>query len=86
MISACRRFVTASVFVSALALMSVGCSSRGSISSDVTPALTSHGRTAEQDANTYARVIDNNTRTLWDDFARFFLVDKTSRLNPTVVP
>lgn len=83
MILATKRTLTATLFVGAM-LLATGCAT--SYGTDLTPELASYSQSEEQDANTYARVIDNNTRTIWDDFARFLLIDKTSRLNPAVVP
>ncbi|MEM9420736.1 MAG: hypothetical protein AAGA25_17045 [Planctomycetota bacterium] len=83
MIQAIYRTLAAVLLAGAL-LYTGGCAS--SYSNDLTPELASYGRSEQQDANTYARVIDNNTRTIWDDFARIFFLDKTSRLNPAIVP
>lgn len=83
MILAIQRTLTATVLVGAI-LLAGGCAS--SYSSDLTPELASLTQTEQQDANQYARVIDNNTRSIWDDFARLLLLDKNSRLNPVLMP
>ncbi|MEE9404929.1 MAG: hypothetical protein V3V20_08545 [Algisphaera sp.] len=63
--------------------MLVGCNAtRGNL----TPELHSYSRSLEQDQNLHARVIDNNTRMIWDDLDRVLLLDKTSRLSPYPVP
>ncbi|MBB6430390.1 hypothetical protein [Algisphaera agarilytica] len=83
MIQAIQRTLAAVLLAGGL-LLTGGCATN--YSNDLTPELASYGKSEEQDANTYARVIDNNTRTIWDDFARIFFLDKNSRLNPAVVP
>lgn len=81
---AIRRTLVAALLVGGMTLLSTGCAT--GYGNDLTPELDSYSRSSEQDANLYARVIDNNTRTIWDDFARLLLIDKTSRLQPAVVP
>lgn len=83
MILAIQRTLTAALLAFALLLAS-GCAT--GYSGDLTPELASLTQSEEQDANQYARVIDNNTRSIWDDFARALLLDKNSRLNPVVLP
>ena len=83
MMLAIRRTLTATLLAGALLLAS-GCAT--SYGTDLTPELASLSQTEEQDANQYARVIDNNTRSIWDDFARLLLLDKNSRLNPVLLP
>ncbi|MEO0515126.1 MAG: hypothetical protein AAF086_07515 [Planctomycetota bacterium] len=83
MILATKHILTATLLAAALFIVG-GCAS--SYGTDLTPELSSYSQSEQQDANQYARVIDNNTRTIWDDFARFLLLDKSSRLTPAVVP
>ncbi|MEM6853287.1 MAG: hypothetical protein AAF593_02660 [Planctomycetota bacterium] len=83
MILAVRHTLTATLLAAAL-LLAGGCAT--GYSGDLTPELASLTQSEEQDANQYARVIDNNTRSIWDDLSRLFFLDKTSRLNPNVMP
>ncbi|MEM1027881.1 MAG: hypothetical protein AAGJ38_07335 [Planctomycetota bacterium] len=83
MILAVRYTLTATLLAAAL-LLAGGCAT--GYSGDLTPELASLSGSEQQDANRYARVIDNNTRSIWDDFARLLLLEKTSRLNPNVMP
>ena len=75
MSSAFRRSLILSVLAMGL-LVAGGCSYR----SDVTPELDSVAANSEQDYNRYARVIDNNTRSAWDDLASILLIDRNMRL------
>ncbi|MEM1444699.1 MAG: hypothetical protein AAGF84_01460 [Planctomycetota bacterium] len=63
-----------------------GCTSAPAIRADMTPAADSATRTADQDYNDYARIVDHNTRMIWDDLARLMLLDKPSRQSPWVAP
>ena len=83
MILAVRHTLTATLLAAAL-LLAGGCAS--GYSGDLTPELASLAQSEEQDANRYAREIDNNTRSIWDDFARILLLDMNSRLNPYLMP
>ncbi|MEM7576676.1 MAG: hypothetical protein AAF328_04295 [Planctomycetota bacterium] len=63
-----------------------GCTSAPAIRSDMTNAADSATRTSAEDANDYARIVDHNTRMIWDDLARLMLLDKSSRLSPWAAP
>ena len=83
-------FLASALGVCTLA-MGVGCHSNERVTAhdvrkDMTPALDSITRTTQQDRNQYARVIDHNTRAIWNDLARFWLIDRTSRLEPWPMP
>lgn len=82
--SALQRTLAAALLAGGMLLINTGCAT--DYGTDLTPELDSYSNSHEQDANQYARVIDNNTRTIWDDLARILLIDKTSRLQPAVVP
>ncbi len=56
------------------------------IRKDMTPELFSTGKSEGQAANHNARVIDNNTRGIWDDLSRLFFFDETSPLTPYPTP
>lgn len=81
---AIRRTLAATLLAGGMILVNTGCATN--YGTDLTPELASYSQSEEQDANQYARVIDNNTRSIWDDFARLLLLDKTSRLQPARVP
>ena len=66
----------------ASALLATGCGTRG----DLTPELHSYTGSIEQDRNTVARVVDNNTRLIWDDIYRVLLLDRTSDLTRWPTP
>ncbi len=75
------RTVLPALLLTALITLSLGgCTQR--YAGDVTPELDSYAHNETQDNYQYARVIDNNTRSIWDDLARFLLIDETSKLNP----
>ena len=80
-----RPFAVAALLGVAM-LLSTGCSSSRLVRMDMTNAADSTARDDDQDRNDYARVIDNNTRGIWDDLARLMLVDRSSRLTPFSVP
>ncbi|MEM8737601.1 MAG: hypothetical protein AAGG38_03875 [Planctomycetota bacterium] len=77
-----RRTLTAALLAVSLTWIAAGCTYRD----DLTPELASLSQTEEQDANQYARVIDNSTRSAWDDLARLFLLDHNTRLTPVNLP
>jgi hypothetical protein len=52
----------------------------------MTPELDHTARSHQQAANDHARIIDNNTRGIWDDVDRLLLLDHNSRLTPYSVP
>ena len=56
------------------------------IRNDVTPRLDSTARSEAMDSNQYARVVDHNTRTAWDDLARFLFIDETTGMTPINIP
>lgn len=56
------------------------------IRANYTPYLDSTAKNAEQDRNTQARVIDHNTRSIWDDLNRILLLDKPSHANIYYIP
>jgi len=83
-----QRTLTIALLAGALVL-AAGCSSSPTSAGyrgDLTPELDSTANSHEQDQNRYARVIDNNTRTAWDDLARVLLLDRNSRLSPYPMP
>ncbi len=63
-----------------------GCNSAPAIRSNMTNAADSTTRSTPEDYNDYARVVDHNTRMIWDDIARIMMLDRTSRLSPWVAP
>lgn len=64
----------------------IGCSKAQRIRANYTPYLDSTAANSEQDRNTQARVIDHNTRGIWDDLNRLLLLDEPSRLTPYKIP
>lgn len=76
-----RRVLTVAILAGA-GLMVGGCSYR----SNMTPELDSMAASSEQDYNRYARYIDNNTRSAWNDLQRLLLLDRSSRLTKYPVP
>ncbi|MEO1236718.1 MAG: hypothetical protein AAFX76_08020 [Planctomycetota bacterium] len=79
-----RRTLPAVLLVGSLTFLLGGCGPK--YTNDLTPELASLTRSEQQDANLYARVIDNNTRSAWDDLARLFLLDENSSLNTVNLP
>ena len=69
-----------------LFLPSAGCTKTERIRANYTPYLDSTAYNSEQDRNTQARVIDHNTRGIWDDLNRLLLLDQPSRLTPYTIP
>ena len=63
-----------------VAVLTGGCHSATAIRADYTNSLDSHAQHTEQDRNTYARTIDHNTRSAWDDLANIMLLDRPGRL------
>ena len=76
----------AALLLAAGLLTACSSTSPRAIRADVTPYMDSLARNTELDKNQYARVIDHNTRSAWDDLARILLIDETSRLNYITVP
>lgn len=77
------------LFVLGLTLVSLtGCNrvTAGDIRGNMTPELMTTNRSGQLHLNDYARTIDNNTRSAWDDFDRFLLLNRNSRLTPWPVP
>ena len=77
------------LFVLGLSLVSLtGCNrvTARDVRGDMTPELHSTTRSTEFRKNDYARYIDNNTRGAWDDFDRFMLLHRNSRLSPWPMP
>lgn len=56
------------------------------IRANYTPYLDSVAFNSEQDRNTQARVIDHNTRNIWDDLNKILLLDEPSRLSAYYIP
>ena len=50
------------------------------------PELMTTTKTPGQYSNQTARVINNNTRGIWDDANRLFFLDKNMNLQPYVAP
>ena len=71
-----------------LLLGSGGCAATKAerIRANYTPYLDSIAANSEQDRNTQARVIDHNTRSLWDDLNKVLLLDKPSHANIYYIP
>ena len=61
-----------------------GCTQR--YAGDVTPELDSYAHNSTQDHYRYARVIDHNTRTIWDDLANLLLINEPTKLTRYPVP
>jgi len=49
---------------------------------NMTPVLDTTDRYGQQSSNDTARVVDHNTRGIWDDLKRAMLLDRPSRLSP----
>ncbi|BAM04109.1 hypothetical protein [Phycisphaera mikurensis] len=69
-----------------LSLGGTGCTKAQRIRANYTPYLDSTAYNSEQDRNRQARVIDHNTRGVWDDLNRVLLLDQPSRLSPYTIP
>lgn len=85
------RHMTKMLCLSVLGLSLVsltGCNrvTAGDIRRDMTPELMTTTRSSEFHRNDYARIIDNNTRSAWDDMDRFLLMHRNSRLTPWPMP
>ena len=48
----------------------------------MTPELMSSGKAPAEIHYTRSRVMDNNTRGIWDDLDRIFMLEKNSGLSP----
>ncbi|MEM6459613.1 MAG: hypothetical protein AAF710_09510 [Planctomycetota bacterium] len=83
MLLAIRRTFLAGLLAASL-LVAGGCAT--GYGTDLTPELESAGLSKEQIANRNARVVDNNLRSIWDDLARAMLLDRTSTLQPALIP
>jgi hypothetical protein len=69
-------------------VLTTGCNtiSAGEVRRNMTPALDSAALTDQQVANRNARIIDNYTRTAWDDLANILLLDDNMHLSPYPFP
>lgn len=56
------------------------------VTDDMSPELTTRAETEEEGQVRTARVVDTNTRTIWDDLRNIFLLDRPSRLSLYPVP
>jgi hypothetical protein len=77
------------LFVLGLSLVSLtGCNrvTARDIRGNMTPELKTTNRSGQLHKNDYARIIDNNTRSAWDDLDRFLLLHRNSRLTPWPMP
>ncbi len=65
-----------------------GCNrvTAGQIRRNMTPELSTMSRSSQMHKNDLARYRDNNLRGAWDDFDRFMLLHRNSRLTPWPVP
>ena len=82
-----KKFNSAiALLIAAGALTACSSTSPRAIRGDVTPYLDSTARSTELDKNHYARVIDHNTRSAWDDLARILFIDQTTGLTPITIP
>ncbi|MDX2130859.1 MAG: hypothetical protein SFY69_02255 [Planctomycetota bacterium] len=86
-----RRACAAALVVPVLALSAlVGCSSKGTspsaIRSDLTPELRTSYQRPEDIRNMYAHTTNANYRLMRDDFYRFWLLERPSRLSLTPMP
>ncbi|WP_432797872.1 hypothetical protein [Poriferisphaera sp. WC338] len=68
--------------VSALSIASIGMTGCGTM----TPELLTTGRTPSQEHYKNSRIMDNNTRTAWDDAARIFFLDHNMAGTPYPMP
>ena len=79
-----RRVLPALLLSAAAVVCLGGCTQR--YAGDVTPELDSYAHNSTQDHYRYARVIDHNTRGIWDDLANFLLINEPSQLHRYPVP
>ncbi|MEX2673238.1 MAG: hypothetical protein WD294_14130 [Phycisphaeraceae bacterium] len=56
------------------------------VTSDMSPELTTLMETRDEGRVRTARVVDTNTRGIWDDIRNIFLLDRPSRLSLTPIP
>ncbi len=73
------RFIVSAVVVS-------GCTALLGCSNGLTPELHSYSESEEQYRHRHARVVNNNSRLIWDDLEQVFLVNRTSRLHRFPAP
>lgn len=81
------RSLAAPTFALAAMALATGCTSQitsGDIRSNPSPELYTTAKTAEENRNDIAQVLDWNARTLRDDVNRLLLIDRPSRL--TIYP
>ena len=70
-----------------LLIGTAGCATKAQrIRANYTPYLDSTAYNVEQDRNRQARVIDHNTRGIWDDLNRILLLNEPSRLTYYTIP
>ena len=72
------------IILSAVAL--TACTSLTGCGVGLTPELHSYAESGEQFSNRHARVVNNNTRQIWDDLENIFLLNRTSRLHRFPTP
>lgn len=66
--------------------LAVMLSLSGGCSSATAPELMTTTKTPGQYGNQLARVMNNNTRGIWNDLDRLFFLDKNMNLQPYVAP
>ncbi len=69
-----------------LTLTTTGCSRQQLVRANMTNAADSTVHSDDEDWNNYARVVDHNTRGIWDDLNRLLLLDKPSAMSPYSIP
>ena len=63
-----------------------GCSTADRYRMNPTPEIVSLGQTRDEIMNQRTIVLDTNLRALHEDAARFFLMDRPSRMVPQTIP
>lgn len=80
----------ASVALAASFFVLAGCHddriTAAEIRNNTTPSLAHYARNGEQVKNDHARIIDNNTRGIWDDLDRILLLHENSHLTRHPIP
>jgi len=73
------------LFLGAMTLAVTICLS-GGCSTATAPELMTTAKTPGQYGNQLSRIMNNNTRGIWDDLDRMFFLDHNLRLTPYVTP
>ncbi|QQE10767.1 hypothetical protein JD969_14840 [Planctomycetota bacterium] len=73
------KTVLAICVLSAVSVSMTGCGT-------MTPELTSSNEAAGEMHYKYSRIMDNNTRSAWNDFERMFFLSHNMRSSPFPTP